>query len=169
MEIVIRTPRLNEADKFFDMLLLLDSETKYMMYEVGERKKTETSIKNIENMIKLAENDEDFFLVSEVDGEIVGFITANRGKYYRIKHSAYIVVGIRENFRNIGIGTKFFEKLDNWAKKENLKRLELTVLTENKIALKLYRKNGFEIEGVKKNSMKIDGILKDEYYMSKIY
>lgn len=169
MEILIRKPKIEEVEKFFDMLLLLDSETKFMMYEVGERKKTETSIKNIENMIKLAENDEDFFLVAEVDGEFVGFITANRGRKNRIKHSAYIVIGIRENYRNIGIGTEFFEKLDQWAKKENLKRLELTVLSENEIACNLYRKNGFEIEGIKKYSMNIDGVLKDEYYMSKIY
>lgn len=47
-------------------------------------------------------------------------------------------------------------------------RLELTVLCTNKIALNLYKKSGFEIEGTKRKSMYIDGEYVDEYYMSKI-
>lgn len=169
MEIVIRKPKLNEADKFFDMLLLLDGETKYMMYEEGERKKTDSTVKNIENMIKSAEEEEDFFLIAECEGEFVGFITANRGRKNRIRHSAYIVVGIRESFRNKGIGAKFFKEIDQWAIKTGIKRLELSVICENEVACYLYRKNGYEIEGIRRESIKIDGILKDEYYMSKIF
>lgn len=36
------------------------------------------------------------------------------------------------------------------------------------IALHLYEKNGFVIEGVKKNSMIIQGEFVDEYYMGRI-
>ncbi|WP_242951561.1 GNAT family N-acetyltransferase [Clostridium felsineum] len=90
------------------------------------------------------------------------------GAVRRNKHSAYIVVGIREKYQNDGIGTKFFEKLNEWAKQRKIIRLELTVLCINKVATHLYRKNGFEIEGIKRKSMYVDGKYIDEYLMAKI-
>lgn len=86
----------------------------------------------------------------------------------RIQHTAYVVTGVRLKYRGRGIGTKFFEKLDDWARENQVTRLELTVLCPNTIALHLYEKNGFVIEGVKKNSMVLHGELVDEYYMRKI-
>ena len=67
-----------------------------------------------------------------------------------------------------GIGTEFFKQLDIWAEKENITRLELTVICENKIAKHLYEKNGFEIEGIKRNSVFRDGKYLDEFYMAKM-
>ena len=61
--------------------------------------------------------------------------TLIQGNVRREKHSAYIVIGIREKYRNKGIGTKFFKKLNDWAQEKKLVRLELTVLCNNKIAL----------------------------------
>lgn len=87
----------------------------------------------------------------------------------RIKHTAYIVVGIREAHRGKGIGTKFFSELDLWAKENLISRLELTVMCPNVIAKHLYEKNGFEIEGIKKKSMLVDGVYVDEFYMAKLY
>lgn len=110
----------------------------------------------------------DFFLIAENKGEMVGFITANRGNKNRIKHSACIVVGIREKFRGIGIGTEFFKRLNAWAVENKIVRLELSVLCENEITKKLYENNGFEIEGIRKKSICINGEYKDEFLMSKI-
>jgi len=44
----------------------------------------------------------------------------------------------------------------------------LTVVTQNKAGLSLYKKMGFEIEGTKRDSLFIDGKYVDEYYMSKL-
>ena len=80
----------------------------------------------------------------------------------------YNVCGILKDYRGKGIGTEFFKQLDIWAEKENITRLELTVICENKIAKHLYEKNGFEIEGIKRNSVFRDGKYLDEFYMAKI-
>ena len=71
----------------------------------------------------------------------------------RIKHTAYIVVGIREIHRGKGIGTNFFSELDLWETENLITRLELTVMCPNIIAKHLYEKNGFEVEGIKKRPM----------------
>jgi len=107
-------------------------------------------------------------LVAEYGGEIVGFISAQRGSLNRVKHTAYIVVGIRREFQGKGIGKEFFKRLGIWAKDKGVTRLELTVMCPNTIAKNLYEKNGFVVEGIKKNSMIVDGEYVDEFYMAKL-
>lgn len=92
-----------------------------------------------------------------------------KGEYKRIKHTGYIVVGIREKYRGNGIGSKLFSELDIWAIENNITRLELSVICSNTIAKHLYEKNGFKVEGIKKNAMIIDGKYVDEFFMAKIY
>lgn len=86
----------------------------------------------------------------------------------RMRHSAYIVTGIVKNYIGHGIGTKLFVELENWCKLNDIHRLELTVMCHNFVAVALYKKMGFEIEGIKKHSLLIDGQYVDEYYMAKL-
>jgi RimJ/RimL family protein N-acetyltransferase len=67
-----------------------------------------------------------------------------------------------------GIGKALFAKGESWAVRHGVTRLELTVMTHNTNAVKLYEKVGFEKEGVKKNSLKVNGEYVDEYYMGKV-
>src|SRR4030066_85253 len=58
-----------------------------------------------------------------------------------------------------------FEKMEQWAKRKDIHRLELNVVTHNEAAVALYRKVGFEIEGKKKHSLLINNTYADEYWM----
>lgn len=44
MDIKIRNPKRGESEKIFEMLLAIDFETEFMMYERGERKKTQNAL-----------------------------------------------------------------------------------------------------------------------------
>ena len=59
-------------------------------------------------------------------------------------------------------------RLDEWAGKNGIVRLELTVECVNTGAKNLYEKNGFKVEGIRPKSMKVNGRFVDEYYMGKI-
>ncbi|MFR6597473.1 MAG: N-acetyltransferase family protein [Lactococcus raffinolactis] len=85
-----------------------------------------------------------------------------------MKHTAYIVTGIKKDYRGKGIGKTFFTSLDNWAKGNGIKRLELTVIRTNLVAKRLYEQKGFVVEGTRKNAMIIDGDFIDEFYMAKL-
>lgn len=156
---------VDEAGQFWDLMNRLDYETKYMLYEPGERK---SNLAELESVIRDSAEGKDFLLVAEADDRLVGYISAQRGRMNRIAHSAYIVVGILKDYRGRGIGTEFFRQLDAWAEKEHVTRLELTVICENSVAQRLYVRNGFEIEGVKRKSVCVDGKYLDEYYMAKL-
>lgn len=165
---VIRAIQNKDAEPLFSMMCCLDSETPFMMYEPNERKKM-TNVTELKNKIDDAISMGDFVLIAEEsDKNIVGYIWAERGKMNRILHTAYIVVGIREAYHHQGIGTKFFRKLDEWAQKNSIVRLELTVECANIAARKLYEKNGFIVEGRRMKSMKLGDDFVDELYMAKL-
>lgn len=162
---IIRKINTNDADAFWQMLFDLDKETKYMMYEPNERTK---NINQINSRIEKSIEGSNLLLVAEQDKEIVGFLSAERGIPKRVRHTAYIVVGIRKAFQGKGIGSAFFKELDLWARQNDVKRLELTVMCPNIAAKHLYEKNGFVIEGVRKKAMYVDGEYIDEFYMAKL-
>lgn len=162
---VIRNIEYRDAENFLDMLLHLDNETKYMMYEPDERPK---DIEYINSMIQHFESEKDLILIANVSGKIVGYLTAEKGPFNRVKHSAFVVVGILSLFHGQGIGSALFKVLEDWAIQNKITRLELTVMCNNTGAIHLYEKNGFEIEGVKRNSIMVDDKCVDEYYMAKL-
>ena len=159
---------LDEAQKFWNMMNLLDCETEYMMYEPGEREQIAYGLDPIKELIENAAQGSDFFVIAEEDGEIAGYLLAERGRPRRIQHSAYIVTGVRKKHRGRGIGRELFQRLDTWAREKQVTRLELTVMCTNMAAKHLYEKNGFAVEGIKKNSMKVNGSYVDEFYMAKL-
>lgn len=160
--------KIREIDKgevrmYFECLKKIDQETKFMMFEPDERQFDENLITSY------LTNKDDLFVGAFSEHEIVGFLSAKRGSFRRIRHSAYIVIGIRQAFQRQGIGSKLFDKLDEWARKNQLKRLELTVEVSNTPAINLYEKQGFSIEGIKRKTMLVDGEFVDEYMMAKLY
>lgn len=162
---VIREIKLSDAAAFWQMQFELDKDTNYMMYEPNERTK---NLSLINSLIQNSLDGNDLLLVAEEDKDIIGYLSAQRGVPNRIKHTAYIVVGIRKAFQGKGIGSELFKRLDLWAMKNAITRLELTVMCPNEMAKHLYEKNDFVIEGIKKNSMLVNGEYIDEFYMAKL-
>lgn len=161
----IRLCKDNDSEQFLTLLKTLDKESEFMLFEPEERK---TSIEQMSEIIKQKEKKASVLFVVEVDENIIGFLSADKGQVNRNKHTAYIVTGILKKYYNKGIGTQLFNKLDNWAINNNIKRLELTVMTHNTRAINLYKKMGFIIEGTKKYSLRVNNKYIDEYYMAKL-
>ncbi|WP_347319904.1 GNAT family N-acetyltransferase [Rossellomorea sp. RS05] len=105
---------------------------------------------------------------AEASGEFVGYIMIMAESTRKTSHRAYMVIGIRKDWRGKGLGKSLIREGIEWAKERSLTRLELTVVTDNEPAIALYRKMGFEIEGTKRQSLYIDGQYHDEYYMAQL-
>lgn len=125
---IIRKVKLDDANNLLSMLMSLDKETKYMLLEPNER---DNDVSRVQGMIQQSINGSNLLLVAEEKNTIIGFLSAQRGMLKRIKHTAYIVVGIREAHRGKGIGKKFFSELDLWAKENLISRLELIMSLQN--------------------------------------
>lgn len=163
---IVRKMKKSDAEKFSSLIQQVDESSKYMLWEAGERQiQPENQQKMIEN---IKDKDNSTILVAEKDKELVGYLLAIGGNARRNKHAAYIVIGILKDYRGKGVGNLLFEKLEQWANHQRVHRLELTVVTQNKAGLSLYKKRGFEIEGTKRDSLFINGKYFDEYCMSKL-
>jgi len=162
---IYRKIEIGDGEKYLKLMKQLDIETSFMLYEPKERK---TTVNEMEKKIEQINATGGVLIGAEVNNELVGFISASRVPLNRIKHSVHLVMGVLSKESGKGIATGLFNELIGWAKKNNIKRLELTVMKHNKRAIGLYKKIGFEIEGIKKNSLIIDKQYVDEYYMGMI-
>jgi putative acetyltransferase len=113
---------------------------------------------------------DDFILVAEVAGEVVGNLGLHlASKSPRRRHAAGIGMSVRDDWHGRGVGTALLaaalDLADNWL---NFVRLELTVYTDNAVALALYRKFGFEVEGTLKSYAFRNGRFIDAYTMARI-
>ncbi|WP_249871407.1 GNAT family N-acetyltransferase [Oceanobacillus saliphilus] len=163
---MIREAVMDDGEELASLIQKVESESPYMLYEAGERNITPENQSKIINKLNQEENSTVFVTVKE--GRLVGYLFAIGGNARKNKHSAYIVIGIEKNYRGLGIGTEMFRKMEDWASKQKIHRLELTVIEENLAGVKLYEKAGFEVEGKKRDSLYMNDRFVDEYYMSKL-
>lgn len=162
----IRHIEMEDAQSFARLLLQVDEESEFMLFEGGERT---MDVSSAEARIKTVKSENNStIIVAEDQGKLVGYLMAMGGQARRNRHSAYLVVGLLKDYRGQGLGTRMFQKLEEWSREKNIHRLELTVISKNKAGVALYKKMGFEMEGVKKDSLYINGEYVDEYYMGKL-
>lgn len=166
MIVTLRKLVPEDAGELLSLQHRLDLESSFMLLEPEER---QTGLQQVEEMIEgFVEAETSILIGAEADGRLAGFMSARGGSVNRNRHTAYIVIGILQQFQGMGIGSGLFRELDTWALGIGIGRLELSVMTHNQRALALYTKSGFEIEGTKRKALRVDGQWVDEYYMSKI-
>jgi L-phenylalanine/L-methionine N-acetyltransferase len=107
-------------------------------------------------------------LVAILNGTIVG--NANLRRFQgRRQHVGTIGMGVHDGYAGRGIGSALLAELvdiaDNWL---NIRRLELTVYTDNEPALRLYRRFGFVEEGTLRDFAYRDGRYVDAYSMARL-
>ncbi|HDZ3716195.1 TPA: GNAT family N-acetyltransferase, partial [Vibrio vulnificus] len=162
----IREVCVKDAESMLELMLQLDSETKFMMLEKGERKTTIEQQKQL--LESFAENNTKSMFVLSDDSGVHGFVVGIGNSANRNRHSMYCVMGIKHSASGKGYGKKLLGCLENWAVERDFTRLELTVMCHNERAYNLYLSQGFEVEGTKRNSLKVDGQYVNEFYMSKL-
>jgi putative acetyltransferase len=110
----------------------------------------------------------DHVLVAEVEGTVVGIAGLHVSPRARERHTAWLGINVHTAHQREGIGKSLMSAIldiaDNWLK---LKRVELSVFTENEPAIALYKKMGFVVEGTKKYSAVRNEVHIDEYLMGR--
>jgi RimJ/RimL family protein N-acetyltransferase len=107
--------------------------------------------------------------IATVDKRIVGWCDIaplNRAVY---RHVGVLGIGVVAEFRGCGIGSALLRTALARAREIGLTRIELTVRAANHVALTLYQKFGFAVEGTKRNAVKIDGAYDDLLMMALLY
>ena len=113
----------------------------------------------------------DFYsLVACAEGEVVGNLGLQTASRPRRRHVGSLGMAVRDDWQGKGVGTALMaaavELADNWLE---LTRLELTVYTDNLLAIKLYEKFGFVREGTHQQYAFRDGVLVDAYALARLH
>lgn len=97
MRLIYRELVPDDAGSLLSLQHSLDEETAFMLLEPEER---QTSVQQVRERIESTGNSANSILIgAEADGELAGYISVSGGELKRIRHSAYIVIGIRRQFR----------------------------------------------------------------------
>jgi ribosomal-protein-alanine N-acetyltransferase len=86
------------------------------------------------------------YMVLEVDGIVAGYV----GMWGIIDEAHITNIAIAPNYRGHGYGEQLMEQLAELAKMMGMHAMTLEVRVSNEIAIRLYRKLGFEDAGVRK-------------------
>ncbi len=107
-------------------------------------------------------------LVAEKEDRLIGNASLMRGKD-RTAHAASIAIVVHDNHVGQGVGsalmTALLDLADNWL---GLRRVSLTVNSDNARAIALYKKFGFEVEGTLRGEVLRDGVFIDSLAMARL-
>jgi len=161
----IKELQIEDSKNFLELTKITDAETTFLYFEENERKTTlEEQVKNIQSGIEQGY----ISLVCEIDNELVGYVVGFTFEVNRRKHCMSIAIAMLQDYSSKRMGTELMKELIKRGKDKGITRFELDVSVKNKIAINLYKKMGFVIEGERKNSYLIDGEFDDDYIMAKI-
>jgi putative acetyltransferase len=110
----------------------------------------------------------DIQVLAEWRGRIIGNAGLHR-KVGRQLHAASLGIGIHDDFAGKGVGSVLLSALidaaDNW---HDIRRIELSVFTDNTAGIHLYEKFGFQHEGILRQYAFRNGEYVDAYMMARI-
>ncbi|EFH80085.1 GNAT family N-acetyltransferase [Ktedonobacter racemifer] len=155
-----------DAEAFLSLRKQINEETSFMLREPDEN--AMLAQQQLEQFRCQSSQDSLLILVAEHGEQLVGFLIGERGVRQRNRQRLGLMIGILQAFTGQGMGTQLFMAMEDWARRQGILRLELTVMTANQAAVALYQKCGFEIEGTMRRTMLIDGAYIDEYIMAKL-
>ncbi len=154
-----------DAKNFVEFYKKLAKETPYLMFTPEE---VEQKADEQKNFIKKYDDYKQVFIAVE-DGKIVGYLGIARSHLSKITHTAKFTVAVLDEHKRQKIASKLLKVAEKWAKEKGIKRLELTVTTDNEAAIALFENAGFETEGTRKKSVKLKNKAVDELFMAKVF
>ena len=162
MEVHIRAFEMGDWEDVAELFLLPKCQGGTLLLPCQSRDDIRRRLENPpDNMYRLVAVEAD-------SGKVVGMLSLHRHKGRRA-HAAGIGMMVHDDYQNQGVGSRLMAAVidlaDNWL---DLRRLELTVYTDNEAAIRLYRKFGFEVEGTHRAYAFRDGAYVDTLAMARV-
>ena len=166
-EIILRSAEEKDAEFLLDFLKITAAETPFLLREPDE---ITLSIEQEQDFIKAKKDSEnEILLIAEIQGKHIGNCSLmSVGGFRRYRHRCEVAIALYQEYCGLGIGKAMLEMLLDIAKQVGYEQAELEVLANNKSAIALYEKLGFQKYGTFPNNMKYaDGSYGDAYWMMK--
>ena len=108
-------------------------------------------------------------LVALDGGRIAGYAGLRKFSHPRRRGNSDYVIYLHQDYHNVGLGTAITKRIIELAREEGLHRIGLSVVADNEIAIRVYKKVGFAVEGRLRDAyFGDDGRYHDEVHMGLI-
>jgi RimJ/RimL family protein N-acetyltransferase len=157
-EVIIREASKEDAKLIIDFYNVVGGETDFLSFGKNEFIKNLTDYEDLIETTR--EQDNSIILLTEIDHKIIGIASINSSPKSRFKHVGEFGIVIAKEYCALGLGRKLLDYLIIWANANGTtKKISLVTSENNHIAMKLYKKVGFQVEG----------ILKKDNYVNEVY
>ena len=165
-KLVLRNAEEDEAEMLLKYLKQVYAETPFLIQEPDEITFT---IDDEKKYIKENnDSDSDLLLIGMIDGKHVRNCSLMGNHARRLKHRTSLGIVLYLEFTGLGIGKIMIEEVCKIAKENGIEQVELEVAANNRNAISLYEKLGFEKIATLPNNMKYsDGTYTDVHFMVK--
>ena len=166
MEVIIREAQLSDAAQIIAYVNRLIEEPNSNL-EMSPGEFTHTVEEEAGFLSDFTQSENSIYLVAEIEGKIVGSLNCKGSHRQAIRHAVTLGMSVDKAYRNKGIGGQLMTHAIEWAKGTGIvKRIELAVFERNAIAIHLYQKFGFEIEGKRRKAGFREGAYHDGLIMA---
>ena len=104
---------------------------------------------------------------AENEGEIAGWVHVEAPELDELRHTAELTVGVREPYREHGIGSRLLERAIDWAAEAGYSKVYQSLPATNETAVDLLEDHGWETEAVREDHYLVDDELVDETMMAR--
>jgi len=109
----------------------------------------------------------DLILLGMLGKRLIGWVTLLRQAHEFRRHASELGIGVLREYRGLGVGWALMTATLEWAAKNHVERVELSVRASNIRARRLYESLGFVQEGYRTRSVKDDrGAYHDDVLMA---
>lgn len=163
-EVLLRPPRWEDLDDLLDFINSLVEEGADILrnQKVTRDEEADWLGRKLADM----EKGNLFWLVAEVDSTVIASSELKTGTGYS-RHVGTIGVGVKRDYRDVGVGTELLKALISHAKTIGLELLTLTVSSSNTRAIHVYERIGFKETGRIPHSLFKNGTYRDSIIMTK--
>lgn len=162
-ELIIRPCNIDDAEKMLEYVKAVSNETDNLLFSGDEIKLTVEEERRV--ILNINVNENVILFLGLVDDEIVSLVQTARFHQKRASHNCDLAISVRKKYWNLGVATQMMQHIIPAAKEDGIKTVSLGVNAENKNAIKLYEKIGFDYVGVHKNYFNLNGKFVDEVLM----
>jgi len=162
--LLLRKPKIEDAKEIIEYLNLIGGESDNLLFGNGEFL---FSVEQEAEYIKNITNDANTLMIlGIINDTIVSCASISCLARKRIAHNSEVVISVKKDYWRNGIGNAVMKELVKVAKEhDTIKTISLGVNANNKNAITMYEKFGFEKVGMHKDYFNINGIYVDELLM----
>ena len=163
-KITYRNPVAEDAERIVEFYNYVGGETSFLSFEKDEYplgvKEQAEDIKGLEGNVN------NTMLLALDREEIAGIATINSNHKIKSRHEGELGIVVAKKYQGQGIGSTLIQMLIDWCKGNGVTtRIRLDTRTDNTLAVSLYLKFGFIVEGCCKNQTFLNGRYYDLYIM----